>query len=103
MLRPFTHQMASLCPPDQRILLAVSGGVDSMVMLHLFHQAGYKIGVAHCNFHLRGTASDEDEQLVKQTCEPLKIPFHSTRFDTNNYAAVNGLSTQMAARELRYA
>ncbi|MFZ1807309.1 MAG: tRNA lysidine(34) synthetase TilS, partial [Cyclobacteriaceae bacterium] len=64
---------------------------------------GYKIGVAHCNFHLRGTASDEDEQLVKQTCEPLKIPFHSTRFDTNNYAAVNGLSTQMAARELRYA
>jgi len=74
-----------------------------MVMLHLFHQAGYQVGVAHCNFQLRGAASDEDERLVKQTCEQWKIPFHSTRFETNNYAAVNGLSTQMAARELRYA
>jgi tRNA(Ile)-lysidine synthase len=103
MLHAFTHTLSRLCSPDQRILLAVSGGVDSMVMLHLFHQTGHKIGVAHCNFQLRNTASDEDERLVQQTCEQYKIPFHATRFETNNYAAVNGLSTQMAARELRYA
>ncbi|MEZ4947719.1 MAG: tRNA lysidine(34) synthetase TilS [Cyclobacteriaceae bacterium] len=103
MLHAFTHALSRLCSPDQRILLAVSGGIDSMVMLHLFHQVGYKIGVAHCNFQLRGAASDEDERLVKQTCEQLNIPFHAIRFETNNYAAVNRFSTQMAARELRYA
>ncbi|MEQ9210132.1 MAG: tRNA lysidine(34) synthetase TilS, partial [Pseudomonadales bacterium] len=74
-----------------------------MAMLHLFHTTGYKIGVAHCNFQLRDAASDGDEQLVQQTCQQWKIPFHTQRFETNNYAAVNGLSTQMAARELRYA
>ncbi|MEQ9412466.1 MAG: tRNA lysidine(34) synthetase TilS [Cyclobacteriaceae bacterium] len=84
-------------------MLAVSGGVDSMVMLHLFYKAGYKIGVAHCNFQLRDAASDEDERLVQQTCQQWKVPFHTQRFETNNYAAVNGCSIQMAARELRYA
>lgn len=103
MQRQFEDHISHFCQPEQRILLAVSGGVDSMVMLHLFHTAGYKIGVAHCNFQLRGAASDEDERLVQQVCEQLKVSFHGKRFETNNYAALHGLSIQMAARELRYA
>lgn len=103
MLHAFTYTLSRLCPPDQRMLLAVSGGVDSMAMLHLFYTAGYKIGVAHCNFQLRDAESDEDEELVQKTCKQWNIPFHTQRFETNNYAAVNGLSTQIAARELRYA
>jgi len=82
--------------------LAVSGGMDSMVMLHLFHQAGFSIAVAHCNFQLRGEDSDEDENFVAAKCKKWSIPFHSIRFDTNNYAIQHGLSVQMAARELRY-
>jgi len=82
--------------------LAVSGGMDSMVMLHLFHQAGFSIAVAHCNFQLRGEESDEDEIFVAAKCKKWGIPFHSIRFDTNNYAIQHGLSVQMAARELRY-
>src|SRR6187551_1247157 len=74
-----------------------------MVMLHLFHACGYRIGVAHCNFQLRGEESDADESFVKQTCDRLRIPFFSTRFNTNNYAAEHGVSIQMAARDLRYA
>lgn len=82
--------------------MAVSGGMDSMVMLHLFHQAGFSIAVAHCNFQLRGEDSDEDENFVAAKCKKWGIPFHSIRFDTNNYATQHGLSIQMAARELRY-
>lgn len=102
MQHPLEDHISLLCNHEQKILLAVSGGVDSMVMLHLFHKAGYKVGVAHCNFQLRGAASDEDEHFVEQVCQQLKVPFHIKRFETNNYAAVNKLSIQMAARELRY-
>ncbi|MBY0435190.1 MAG: tRNA lysidine(34) synthetase TilS, partial [Cyclobacteriaceae bacterium] len=80
-----------------------SGGLDSMVMAHLFKEAGYSVGIAHCNFQLRGSESDEDELFVKNHCAVANIPFFSKRFDTNNYAEANQLSTQMAARELRYA
>ncbi len=82
--------------------MAVSGGLDSMAMLQLFHQAGFTIAVAHCNFQLRGDESDEDEKFVEAKCKKWSIPFHSIRFDTNNYATQHGLSIQMAARELRY-
>ena len=105
MLKPLQDNIARhrLCKATDKILLAVSGGVDSMVMMDLFHKSGYKIGVAHCNFKLRGQESDEDEFLVKQVCNRLSIPFFSTHMDTNNYAAAQGISIQMAARELRYA
>ena len=83
-------------------MLAVSGGVDSMVMLDLFYTAGFNIGVAHCNFQLREDESDQDENFVQAVSNHLKIPFYAIRFDTNNYAAENGLSVQVAARKLRY-
>ena len=83
-------------------LLAVSGGLDSMVMANLFLQEGLKFGIAHVNFGLRGQESDADEQLVVQFATKHQIPIHIFRPDTLLYAAENHLSTQMAARDLRY-
>jgi tRNA(Ile)-lysidine synthase len=87
---------------DSYYLLAVSGGVDSMVMAHLFLNSGYKCAIAHCNFSLRGDESDSDENLVRMFAESYGVPFYTVRFDTNKYAAENRVSTQIAARELRY-
>jgi tRNA(Ile)-lysidine synthase len=92
-----------LCTKSDTILLAVSGGVDSMVMLHLFIEAGFQVSVAHCNFQLRGIESDGDENFVYHACNVLGISVFIERFDTETYAWENKLSTQMAARELRYA
>lgn len=86
-----------------RVLLAVSGGLDSMVLLHLFRASGYAIGVAHGNFGLRGGESEGDEAFVQAYCREHQVPFYSKRFDTKNYAESHGVSVQMAARELRYA
>lgn len=83
-------------------LLAVSGGVDSMVMLYLFRESGLEFGVAHCNFQLRGAESDGDAQLVQSMAHKLAVPFFVKRFETKAYAEKNGISTQMAARDLRY-
>jgi tRNA(Ile)-lysidine synthase len=91
-----------LCKTTDKILLAVSGGVDSMVMLRLFVDAGYKPAVAHCNFMLRGDASLADEQLVKTQCENQQTPFYTTRFDTSRIATERGTSVQVTARDLRY-
>lgn len=93
----------NLTTPDDSILLGVSGGIDSMVMLQLFLKSGFKIAVAHCNFGLRADESDGDEQFVKYYCLMNGIVCHSIKFDTNEYAAENKLSIQVAARELRYA
>ncbi|MBI2968969.1 MAG: tRNA lysidine(34) synthetase TilS [Bacteroidetes bacterium] len=87
---------------DDRILLAVSGGVDSVVMAGLFHRAGFDFGIAHCNFQLRGKDSDGDERFVKQLSNKYDCPFFAKKFNTRKYAKENGLSLQMAARELRY-
>lgn len=91
-----------LVKPGDRILLAVSGGIDSMVMTHLFLQTGYNTGIAHCNFTLRAGESDGDTEMVSKYAVEHNIPFYSVRFDTNAFAKKNGLSVQMAARELRY-
>ena len=91
-----------LFEPDQRVMLAVSGGMDSMAMLSLFRKARFLIGVAHCNFRLRGEASDQDEAFVRSVATREGIPFFSTRFDTKEYAKSHGISVQMAARDLRY-
>ena len=85
-----------------KVLLAVSGGIDSMVMLNLFLQAEIPIGIAHCNFQLRGEDSYGDEQLVLDTAKQNGIVCHTIRFETKDYAQEKGLSIQMAARELRY-
>ena len=85
------------------ILVAVSGGLDSIALLHLFKLANFKISVAHCNFKLRGTESDADHNFVAHTCKQLNLPFFSKDFDTLAYAKLNSVSIKMAARELRYA
>ncbi|MDX1939793.1 MAG: tRNA lysidine(34) synthetase TilS [Saprospiraceae bacterium] len=87
---------------DEKILLAVSGGVDSVVLCHLFFQAKLNFGIAHCNFQLRGEASHEDELFVKNLAQQLKVPFFSTVFDTKEFAETQKISIQMAARDLRY-
>lgn len=87
---------------SHRILVGVSGGKDSVLLLHLLVRAGYSVGVAHCNFNLRGRESDLDEQLVRDYAEELDIPFYVNHFQTADYARDKGLSIQMAARELRY-
>jgi tRNA(Ile)-lysidine synthase len=92
----------ALCKTTDKILLAVSGGLDSMVMLHLMKEAGFDVGVAHCNFQLRGEASIADEEFVRRHAGDLRVPFHSEKFDTAGYAITQGISIQMAARDLRY-
>ena len=92
----------SLFTEEERILLAISGGLDSMVMLSLFLQTPYKFGVAHANFKLRAEESEGDEAFVRSFCKASSIPFFTTAFETNNYAAEKKISIQMAARELRY-
>lgn len=86
----------------KKVLLAVSGGVDSMVLLHLCKELTLDIAVAHCNFQLRGADSDADETLVINYCEENHIPFYKIAFDTETYAQTNKKSIQIAARELRY-
>lgn len=112
MLRErFIEKMLSLAPTgagkstkdSPAVLLAVSGGVDSMTMAHLFKISEYcTFAVATVNFSLRGEESDKDEQLVAEWCKSNGITCFSKRFDTEVYAKSNGISTQMAARDLRY-
>lgn len=86
----------------KRFLIAVSGGIDSMVALHLFQQLKMDFAVAHCNFNLRRSESDEDEQFVKNYCKINNIPFFIQSFDTKKYAEENNLSIQVTARNIRY-
>ncbi|HTE34274.1 MAG TPA: ATP-binding protein, partial [Chryseolinea sp.] len=92
-----------LCEKSDRIMLAVSGGLDSTSMLYMFLEGGYNVSVAHCNFQLRGRESDADEEFVSLLCKELGVPVFVKRFETEAYAWSKSLSTQMAARDLRYA
>jgi len=83
--------------------VGVSGGMDSMVLLHLLKHSTATIAVAHCNFGLRGAESDGDEAFVANFCNDQAIAFHSIKFDTTQYANEQGISIEMAARDLRYA
>ena len=83
-------------------MLAVRGGVDSVVLAHLFAKAGYSFTIAHCNFQLRGEESIRDEQFVKSLGATYNMPVLVKHFDTQAYATENKLSIQEAARRLRY-
>ena len=85
-----------------RLLLAVSGGVDSVVLCELCKQVGYDFAIAHCNFQLRDGESNEDEAFVKKLAEKYGVSFFVQKFDTEKYAAENKLSIQVSARALRY-
>jgi tRNA(Ile)-lysidine synthase len=86
----------------KKLLLATSGGLDSMVMAHLFRKLNYEIAIAHCNFQLRGIESFEDQNFVQEYANANTIPLFVTQFDTKAFAGDYKLSTQVAARELRY-
>lgn len=87
---------------NKKLLLATSGGLDSMVMAHLFKNLQFDIAIAHCNFQLRGVDSFKDQKFVQDFAEENEIPVNITQFDTQAFAADYKLSTQVAARDLRY-
>jgi tRNA(Ile)-lysidine synthase len=104
MLLKFQNHLSSSFPflKGKKLLLAVSGGIDSMVLVHLFQQLNYHIVIAHCNFQLRGEESDADEVFVKTICKQFKVPFHGIKFDTKTSAEEQKKSIQVTARNLRY-
>lgn len=95
-------QQQHLFPPGQKVLLAVSGGRDSVAMLHLCHRAGIPFAVAHCNFNLRPGDCQRDLNFVEQLAQSLQVPFYITDFDTERYARQHSLGIEEAARLLRY-
>jgi len=104
MITKFTAYIKKqkLFKPADKLLVAVSGGADSITLCHLLKEANYTFSVAHCNFSLRDEESDGDENFVKDYCKKNKIPFFNKAFNTLEYAQKKGISIQMAARELRY-
>lgn len=83
-------------------LVALSGGADSVALLLVMKELGYRIEAAHCNFHLRGEESNRDEEFVKMLCKRHEVPIHLIHFDTEEYASLHQVSIEMAARDLRY-
>lgn len=104
MLSEFLINFNKLVPGDApgHVLLTVSGGIDSVVMCNLFSEAGLDCGIAHCNFRLRGEESDGDAVFVSGLASALGFRYHEAAFDTSRVAGENKISTQMAARNLRY-
>ena len=104
MLERFLNLLEGLsCLNGRAVLLAVSGGIDSMCLAELFLRTGRPFEVLHCNFGLRGADSDADCALVSDWCRERGIPCHIKPFDTFDYASAHGVSIEMAARDLRYA
>ena len=93
------HQLLSR---DGLHIVALSGGADSVALLLILKQLGYRIEAAHCNFHLRGEESQRDEEFVKSLCKDQNVPLHLIHFDTAEYATLHQVSIEMAARDLRY-
>ena len=93
------HQLLSY---DGLHVVALSGGADSVALLRVLLDLGYRVEAAHCNFRLRGEESDRDEQFVKNLCQNLGVHLHLIHFETVEYANLHQVSIEMAARELRY-
>lgn len=104
MLLEFSKHIAKIFPDlkDKKLLIAISGGLDSVVLTELLHQLKHNISLAHCNFQLRGIDSNQDEIFVNAMANRLQIPIFTKKFDTKAYAATKKLSIQLAARALRY-
>lgn len=104
MIATFEHfiLLNQLFSKRQKVLLGVSGGIDSVVMCHLFKQSGYKFGIAHCNFSLRGEESDGDAVFVKQLAEELDCPYYEKIINTGLHSKRRKQSIQVVARDLRY-
>ncbi|MCQ2195939.1 MAG: tRNA lysidine(34) synthetase TilS [Bacteroidaceae bacterium] len=98
-----TIRKHTLLSAHDKVLVALSGGADSVALLRVMHDLGYNTEALHCNFHLRGDESDRDEKFVTKLCHERGIPLHIRHFDTQGYAKEKKVSIEMAARELRYA
>ncbi len=104
MIEKFKKYLYQSCffQPEQTVIVGLSGGADSVVLLHLLHQTGHQCIAAHCNFHLRGEESLRDENFSHSMAERLQIPYEKIDFDTHAYATKHKISIEMAARDLRY-
>ena len=100
-LEAFVSENNLFCKND-RILIALSGGVDSVVLATLMHKANYNIALAHCNFHLRDEESNRDEAFVRSWAKKNNVELFVKEFDTYGYMKENKISLEMAARDLRY-
>ena len=92
----------SLFNKEEKLILGISSGADSICLMHILLALGYRFDLAHCNFNLRGNESDEDEIFVRKLAKDYQLKLHVKHFDTQRYVAENKISTQMAARDLRY-
>lgn len=104
MIEKISHHINRNLPflRGKKLLVAVSGGIDSVALTYLLSELNFTISLAHCNFNLRGKESDLDEDFVKKLGNKLKIPVFTTQFNTEVFAKENKQSTQIAARSLRY-
>ena len=104
LLKKLEHHVNSkaLFKKENHLLIALSGGADSMVLAHMCHALNYSITLAHCNFQLRGEESERDQQFVEKYAQQIGLPLEVKVFDTNEYIEKNKLSVQEGARQLRY-
>src|SRR5205823_9258695 len=101
-VRRFIKEHALFSIENDPILVAVSGGLDSVVLLDILHRLRVQVAVAHCHFGLRGEDADADEQFVRKLAKQYGLPYFAEFFQTKAFAGQEHISTQMAARLLRY-
>ena len=103
LVSQFMTEQCGISTPSEPLFVALSGGPDSVALLHILHTLGHPVTALHCNFHLRGEESDRDQHFCEELCQQLDIPLKVKHFDTFAYMEQRHLSLEMAARELRYA